>query len=83
LRLAARLAAAIEKTFGITAKLIEGHNGIYEVTVNKEIIYTNQGRCSQLPTDREILGKIRQYKESLPGEDLKMTEFFPIFNPKC
>ncbi len=82
MRFAASLAALIEKKFGLVVKLIEGANGIYEVTVNNEIVYTNQGRCSQLPTDGEILGKIRQYKELLPGEELKTTEVFPIFNPK-
>lgn len=79
---AASLVAVIEKKFGISAKLIEGHNGIYEVNVNNKIVYTNHGRCGQIPTEGEILGKIRRYKEPLPGEDLKMTEVFPMFNPK-
>jgi len=82
LRFAASLAALIEKKFGIVVKLIEGANGIYEMTVNSEIVYTNQDRCGQLPSDGEILGKIRRYKEPLPGEKITMTEVFPMINPK-
>jgi len=68
------LAAAIEKKFGYTAKLKGGHNGIYEVTINGNVVYTNQGKCSQFPTNEEIIGDIRKYKDPLPGEDITTTE---------
>lgn len=68
------MAAAIEKKFGITAKLKEGHNGIYEVTINGNVVYTNQGKFGQLPTNEEILGEIRKYKDPLPGGDITTTE---------
>ncbi len=81
LRLASSLAAVIKKKFGITAKLIEGHNGIYKVTINSNVVYTNQGKCSQLPRNEVILGEIRKYKDLLPGEEITATEAFPIFKP--
>ena len=39
---AASLAAAIEDNFGTTASLKEGHGGIFEITVNSDLIYSNQ-----------------------------------------
>ena len=55
MRTAVGLADAIKDTFGITANLVEGHNGIYEVGVNSDIVYTNRGKCSRLPTTGEVL----------------------------
>ena len=45
--MATGLAGTIESAFNIKASLIEGHNGIYEVSVNGSTIYTNQNdsRC--------------------------------------
>ena len=64
--IAASLAAAIENQFGRQAELIEGHNGIYEITINGKLVYTNQKECGQLPTDEEIFQEIRQYQDPLP-----------------
>jgi hypothetical protein len=82
LRNAAGLADAIRDTFGITANLIEGHDGIYEVTVNSDIVYTNQGKCSGLPTTGEVLKEIGNFKAPLPGKKITMTEVFPMFLQK-
>jgi hypothetical protein len=41
------LAADIEQTFGIKATLMEGHGGIFEVSVNERIIYSNHKECCQ------------------------------------
>lgn len=59
--MASSLAAAIEKEFGIQVKLREGHNGIYEVSVNNNVIYTNKNKCSQIPKDEEVFQLIRQF----------------------
>ena len=75
---AAGLADTIKDTFGITANLIEGHNGIYEVTVNSDIVFTNGGKCSRLPTPGEVLKEIGKYKAPLPRKKIAMTEVFPI-----
>lgn len=69
--MASSLAAAIEKKFGIIAKLEEGHNGIYEVVVNGNVVYTNQSACGQFPTDEEVFQEIRKYKDPLPREEGK------------
>ncbi len=69
--MASSLAAAIEKTFGITAELLEGHDGIYEVAINGHTVYTNQKKCGQLPEKEEILQEIRKYKDPLPEADMQ------------
>ena len=71
---------AIKDTFGITANLVEGHNGIYEVTVDNAIVYTNRRKCSRMPTIGEVLKEIGKYKAPLPGKKIALTEVFPIFN---
>jgi hypothetical protein len=60
------------------ANLIEGHNGIFEVTVNKNIVYTNSGKCSRVPTTGEVLKIIGSYKAPLPGKKLGLSEVFPM-----
>ena len=59
------------------APLQKGHDGIYEVTLNGDRIYTNQGKCSRLPTVGEVKGIIAKYVDPLPGEKLEMTEVLP------
>lgn len=71
--MASSLVAEIRKKFGITAKLKEGHEGIYEVTINGNVFYTNQGACGQLPTNEEILQVIRKYRAPLLGENKKVA----------
>lgn len=59
------MAATIESEFGIIAELKEGHNAIYKVTINGNVVYTNQNRCGQFPTNEEILQEVRKYKNLL------------------
>lgn len=75
---ASGLAAEIRKTFGVAVELLEGHDGIYEVTLNGDMVYTNQGKCSRLPTVGEVKGIIAKYVDPLPGEKLEMTEVLPM-----
>ena len=35
-----------------------GHEGVFEVTLNDKIIYTNKNQCGQLPTLEEISSMI-------------------------
>ncbi|MFA5880862.1 MAG: DUF2703 domain-containing protein, partial [Eubacteriales bacterium] len=67
------MAAAIKNKFGITAKLIEGHNGIYEVAVNGNMIYSNQGACSKRPKEDEIFQEIQKHTTPLSVEDSDMV----------
>ena len=72
----------IAEKFGIQAELIEGHDGIYEVTINNEVVFTNLGSCQQFPTDGEILGKVRKFAAPLPGQKLTLTEVLPMAGMK-
>jgi len=68
--MASSLVAAIQREFGVTANLKEGHNGIYEVTVNGNLIYSNQSTCaSGFPTNEDIFQGIGKYKEPLPAQE--------------
>lgn len=67
--MAASLASAIENQFGITAELSEGHNGIYEVAIDGNIVYTNKEVCGQLPENEQIIQQIRDHRSALPQQD--------------
>ena len=60
--MAAGLAAAIEKEFGIMPNLEKGHNGIFEVYASKRIIYSNWNECGRLPKNEEIIVKLRNHQ---------------------
>ncbi len=39
--------------------LVGGHDGIYEVSVGSDVLYTNQGDCATaLPSDTELVAQI-------------------------
>ncbi len=48
---------AIKKKYGITAGLKEGVSGIFEVSIDDTVVYTNQ-TTYRFPTDEEIFEKI-------------------------
>jgi hypothetical protein len=77
--MASGLAAEMNDKFGITPELLDGHNGIYEVNVNGNVLYTNGGKCSQLPANEEVLVAFRQYKDLLPGKAIDAKKLFPMF----
>jgi selT/selW/selH-like putative selenoprotein len=51
------LQAAIKNKYGMTANLKEGANGIFEVAIDDETVYTNR-TTYRFPTDEEIFEKI-------------------------
>jgi len=55
------LAAAVKNQFGIVANLIEGHDDIFEVAINDQVIYTNSQQCGRLPDNEEVVQMIREY----------------------
>jgi len=61
--MASSLAADIEKVFGLSTVLKEGHGGVFEVTINGQVVYTNAGVCGRLPETEEIMGRVRGYTE--------------------
>jgi predicted Rdx family selenoprotein len=77
--MASSLAARIKEIFGTSPRLIEGHNGIYEVAINRQVVVTNQGKCGGIPTDEEILQEIRKHIAPLPGQEKKIVrEVIPM-----
>jgi hypothetical protein len=57
------LQAAIKGKYGITAKLVEGVEGIFEVYIDDACVYTNQ-TTYRFPEDEEIFAKIDEAKGS-------------------
>lgn len=53
--MASGLAATIQDRYGLEARLVEGHDGIYEVRVDGEVLYTNQEPPGGLPEEAELL----------------------------
>ena len=49
--------AAIKTKYGITSVLKEGHSGIFEVSINDDVVYTNE-TTYRFPNDEEIFEKI-------------------------
>ncbi len=62
--MATRMVAAIKSNLGLTVQLVEGHNGIFQVTANGKELYHNHGKCGQLPTPVDILESIQTYQSS-------------------
>ena len=54
--------AAIKSKYGITSVLKEGHSGIFEVSINDDVVYTNE-TTFRFPTDEEIFEKIDALKK--------------------
>lgn len=71
--MASGLVARIKDIFGISANLVDGHNGIYEVAINGKVVVTNQGKCSGIPSDEAILQEIRKHQSPLPGKEKLMV----------
>jgi hypothetical protein len=76
--MASGLAARIKDIFGIASQLVEGHNGIYEVAFNGKLVVTNQGKCSRIPSDEEILQEIRKHKSPLPNKEKMVKTVLPM-----
>jgi hypothetical protein len=76
--MAAGLAARIEDIFGIIPQLVEGHNGIYEVTISGQTVVTNHSKCSGIPSEEEILQEIRKHASPLPGKEKMVKTVIPL-----
>jgi predicted Rdx family selenoprotein len=57
------LQAAIKDKYGITASLREGVGGIFEVSIDGAVAYSNE-TTFRFPTDEEIFDKIEEKKKS-------------------
>ena len=55
--------AAIKERYGITASLREGVGGIFEVFIDKKVVYSNQ-ETYRFPENEEIFEKIEVAKKA-------------------
>ncbi|RJR34459.1 MAG: SelT/SelW/SelH family protein [Desulfobacteraceae bacterium] len=53
------MAAAISKELGIEAELIQGKGGVFDVTVNDEIVFSKK-KVHRFPEHEEILSRLRR-----------------------
>ena len=53
---------AIKQKYGLTAVLQEGMGGIFEVSIDGAVVYTNE-TTYRFPTDEEIFEKIDALKK--------------------
>ncbi len=53
---------AIKKKYGLSASLKEGAGGIFEVSIDDKVVYSNQ-TTYRFPTDEEIFEKIETAKK--------------------
>lgn len=60
--MAASIAADIKSDLDLTAQLVEGHNALFLVTANEEILYDNNGVCGRLPEPGSIINSIQSYQ---------------------
>lgn len=58
--MATSLAASIKDHYAIEPVLVKGHDGIFEISINADNVYTNNSECSVLPKTIEILEKIHE-----------------------
>jgi uncharacterized protein involved in outer membrane biogenesis len=57
--MATSLAASIKDHYEIEPVFVKGHDGIFEVSINGDRVYTNNSECSILPETSIILEEIR------------------------
>lgn len=76
--MASSLAARIEAIFGVTPQLVDGHNGIYAVSINGEVVVTNQGKCAGTPTEDEILSEVSKHTNPIPGKEKMVRKIIPL-----
>ncbi len=53
--------AAIKQEFGLTADLKGGHGGVFDVTIDGEVVYSKD-QTYRFPTNEEIFARIREHQ---------------------
>jgi selT/selW/selH-like putative selenoprotein len=86
--LAQKLAEAIKQKFGLAAQLEAGHGGIYQISLEGQVIYNNLEQGGRLPTTEEILQAIQEQhvapeKTSNGGQPIsrQQRELMTVLNP--
>jgi len=55
------LARAILKHYNIKPELIKGHNQIFEVLLQGQVIYNNQSICGRFPVQENLFEEMEKY----------------------
>ena len=58
---ALNLMTFIQSGLGIPVELKEGHNGIFEISLNGKVIYNNNNAAATVPTEAEVIEIISQH----------------------
>jgi len=58
---AASLAAAIKQGLGVEPKLVKGHNGVFDVAVDGQLLFS-KNRDGRFPTDTEVVARLQAVK---------------------
>ena len=53
------MAAALEEEFGLKPELVEGHGGVFDVTIDGNLAYSKSEACGGFPEHEEIFRVIR------------------------
>ena len=53
------MAAAIEREFGMESALVAGHGGIFEVSLDGSVAFSNRGSGCSIPSDNEVLAALK------------------------
>ncbi|MBW3564775.1 MAG: Rdx family protein [Acidobacteria bacterium] len=60
---ASSLAAAIKQELGVEAKLVRGKDGIFDVSVNDELIFSKH-ETGRFPDESEVIASMRKLGEA-------------------
>lgn len=55
------MAAELKKAFGVTAKLVEGSGGVFDVTVDGKLAYSKD-KTGRFPDDGEVVELLQKSK---------------------
>lgn len=61
--MASSLEAAIKNEFGLAAELKGGHDGVFDVAIDGQIVYSKH-ETHRFPSNEEILSKIRALRKA-------------------
>ena len=77
--MAAGLADMIRKDFGMSPTLREGHDGIFEIRMDGNVVYSNASRCGRLPEPPEVRRSLVESGAKSPGKGREVLSDEGIF----
>ena len=59
------MAADIENEFGVKPELVGGKGGVFNITVDDNVMYSKHDEGNQFPAEGVVVAAVKEYKESL------------------